>query len=137
MAFKNVEEFKKVLQQKRNAGKVTCSIREAVPLDIDVFVQPFGFQGLGDKWRTVDKKEAREIARYVISIDLAYESELDSKPIASKLADYFIGLFSFEANYYTNAEFLKDGDRLALEGYVWYRDHCDGLEPHGYIMGGR
>jgi hypothetical protein len=119
MNFKDFEEFRDVLFTKRDAGKVTCSIigrNQCSSLeDMNHFVQQLGFQGIDNSWDSVDEQMARRIITYVLSMDLAYDSDLDSTPIAGELCDYFISLFSFQAEYYTNAHFDEDSGHFRLE----------------------
>ncbi|WP_111924547.1 hypothetical protein [Priestia endophytica] len=119
MSFKDFEGFRDVLLTQRDAGKVTCSLRERTqhsPLDdINHFVQQLGFQGLDNYWDSVDEQKARRIITYVLSMDLAYDSELDSMPIAGELCDYFISLFSSQAEHYTNDHFDEDLGHFRLK----------------------
>ncbi|MED3728545.1 hypothetical protein [Priestia filamentosa] len=119
MIFKDFGEFRDVLFTKREAGKVTCSMRERTQHssldDINHFVKQLGYQGLGNDWDSVDEQMARRIITYILSMDLAYDSDLDSTPIAGELCDYFISLLSSQAEYYTNAHFEEDSGHFRLE----------------------
>lgn len=112
MMFQNIAEFRNIVFTRRNVGKVTCEIGSFEELkfteDIDSFVIELGFSGLGNEWRIVDESRAREILHYVLSLDLAYDQELESSSLAEELTQYFIMQFSGTTTYYTNADFDYD-----------------------------
>ncbi|RPK10764.1 hypothetical protein [Priestia endophytica] len=121
MLFKDFAEFKNVLLKKRSAGKVTCSMakrsQRSIFEDINDFAEELGFQEVEASLNLIDKQIARKIITYVLSMDLAYDSDLDSKPIARDLCNYFVSLFSSKAKYYTNAEFDEEWGYFKMAGW--------------------
>jgi hypothetical protein len=61
-----------------------------------------------NRWIKVEKEDALKILNYILSRDMAYDFELDTKPMANQLSSYFIDQFGSEAQFYTNGEFHEE-----------------------------
>ena len=119
--IKNIKEFTNLLAKKRNSGRVTCCVKEinnaAGIATVDSFVKELGFKPIGEEWELITQQTARNILIYLFSMDMAYNIELDSKPLADKLSYSFLSGFSSGAKIFTNGYFDKDSGFFALRGW--------------------
>jgi hypothetical protein len=131
--------------RERSAGVVTVDYRSAEPysaatkrVNVDKFIIELGFSPLGDQWRYIHRKEAREILHRILERDLAFQSPIISSARAEVLADSFVRLFSrVEAQFCTNflwspkGSSSRSGTQITQatfdEGIVAYDDQKIGL----------
>jgi hypothetical protein len=116
----DLNEFRELLLTKRNAGIITTSLRnrkeKSTLIEINKFVSEHNFQSI-DNWLKVDENMSNKIVIYLLSVDMAYHVDLDTKPIAKELANYFLGLFSKNRQIYTNADFINESECIEIENW--------------------
>lgn len=61
---------------------------------------------------------ARKIIEYILSIDLAYDLDLESKPFANQVSEYFINQIHVDGQFYTNGEFTTKGNEIRLLSWI-------------------
>ncbi|NPC93008.1 hypothetical protein HOO54_12395 [Bacillus sp. WMMC1349] len=100
--FSNFDEFRDLLLAKRDAGRVTVSLRNRtetnVVKEVNNFVTEHNFKSI-DSWDEINESFANEIIVHVISVDMAYDFDLETKPIARELSVYFLDLFSSDKHF--------------------------------------
>ncbi|OCA85076.1 hypothetical protein [Pseudobacillus wudalianchiensis] len=114
----NRKDFMNLLETKRNAGKVTCCVRKMDTTGtavVDSFVKELGFRPIGEKWEQITQHEARNILMYLFSMDMAYDAELESKPLADELSDYFLSTFSLQSKIFTAGYFEENSGFFKLQ----------------------
>ena len=129
--------------RERSMGVVTVDYRSAEPfsaptkkVDVDQYVVALGFSPLGNQWRYVYRKEARQILSRILERDLAYRGPIMAPARAEELADSFVRLFSrVGSQYCTNFLWAPDGTGSGCtitsatfdEGIVAYDDQHIGI----------
>ncbi|MBP1933011.1 hypothetical protein [Ammoniphilus resinae] len=123
--FNDFEEFEKVLVSNRDSGDVTCRMKDInqVGRVVEVkeqFLQEVGLNSdrIKGRWKEVDRKTAGRILEYILSVDMAYDIKLKSKPLADQLGRYFLNQFHFDAKYYTNGDFEEKTGFLRIRGWI-------------------
>jgi hypothetical protein len=119
MTLLDPEVLRDAILRERSAGVVTVDYRRAEPysaatnrVNVDKFIIELGFSPLGDQWRYICRKEAREILHRILERDLAYQSPIISSARAELLADSFVRLFSrVDAQFCTNYSWSPKGSR--------------------------
>lgn len=72
---------------------------------------------LEGNWIMVDKDYAKEILIYVLSKNMTQDIDLNTKPMADELSEYFLDQFQKKAIFYTNARFDSKSGYFKL--YSW------------------
>lgn len=108
---------------KRNSGEVTYGFevrrnnenREIMKL----FLRKMGHnpEKIMDNWIKVNKTCAKNILTYALSKNMTHDIDLETKPFAEKISDYFLEKFRTEAVFYTNGKFDSISDYFKL--YSW------------------
>ncbi|WHX39765.1 hypothetical protein QNH36_19255 [Mesobacillus sp. AQ2] len=120
----NIEDFNQILLSKRNTGNITCEFKNiqlaSDKITKDQFLNEIGFKPIEIKenWKKVDKNEAQRILEYILSFDMAYDTELDAKPEAKTLSSYFLSIFHRKAAFFTNGYFEEDAGSYRLRGWT-------------------
>jgi len=119
----NIKDFNQLLS-KRNSGKITCKFKN-IQLVSDKstkeqFLSEIGFKPVEIKgnWERIDKTQAQRILEYTLSFDMAYDTELNTKPKAKSLSCYFLSEFQNDAVYFTNGYFEEDAGSYRLRGWT-------------------
>ncbi|WP_242218504.1 hypothetical protein [Bacillus cereus group sp. BfR-BA-01380] len=109
--FNSFEDFNDILLTKRNSGSIICSFKSINNLGNEItkeeFLEEIGHQSneIKGRWEVIDKRMAKKILEYILSMDMAYDIDLETKPLAEKLSNYFLKEFLSDAKYYTNGKF--------------------------------
>jgi hypothetical protein len=111
----------KRIQELRDAGKTTCATlrvtdRADFRAQADRIATAHNFQPLGDAWLEISAYDARIIAATVLHRDLAHDSEIMSRALATELADAFLDLAPEPHVYFTNgawADLFDEGNELS------------------------
>lgn len=120
--IKNDEEFHSLLAR-RNSGKVTYGyeLRSNIEKEniVEVFLKQLGHnpEKIRGNWRPVDKTYALKILKYALSKNMTHDIDLETKPFAENLSDYFLEKFQPEAVFYTNGKFDSNSGYFKL--YSW------------------
>ncbi|MFD9627422.1 hypothetical protein [Peribacillus muralis] len=125
--IKNHEEFNEILLAKRNSGSVTCSFKDmdqfvnttTNEIAKELFLKELGLKPkrIKGNWKQIDQSIAKKILEYILSMDMAYDIELETKPLANMLSNYFLNEFLSNAIYYTNGDFDEDDGFFRLRGW--------------------
>lgn len=125
--IKNHQEFNEILLTKRNSGTVTCSFKDMnqfVNVTTNEIVKELFLKELDLKpkrikgnWKQIDQSTANKILEYILSMDMAYDIQLETKPLANMLSNYFLNKFLPDATYYTNGDFDEDDGFFSLRGW--------------------
>lgn len=79
----------------------------------------FGLRPLGNAWREVDRERAATILRSLLERDLAYNSDVDSAPLAEEVSRHFVQEFCDGARFFTNGEWHDDNPTIGRSVGVW------------------
>jgi hypothetical protein len=83
----------------------------------DSFVAELDFTGLGEAWTKIGRDDARLILTVLLYKDMAYGISVMPRATAKNLAERFISLFSEEARFLSNGNFiLPSADPGSLAG---------------------
>ncbi|MBT2668780.1 hypothetical protein J7J00_25570 [Bacillus sp. ISL-4] len=125
--IKNHEEFNEILLAKRNSGSVTCSFKDmnqfvntkTNEIAKELFLKELGLKPnrIEGNWKQIDQSISKKILEYILSMDMAYDIELETKPLATMLSNYFLNEFLSNAIYYTNGDFDEDDGFFRLRGW--------------------
>lgn len=121
--IKSLEEFNRILLT-RNSGSVTCKFKSTNCMGnettVEKLLEDIGYKSnrIKGKWRLIDKRTAQRILEYILSMDMAYDIDLETKPLAKKLSIYFLNQFQPEAKYYTNGNFDEKEGFFRLRGWT-------------------
>ena len=126
--IKNHEELYELLLAKRNSGgSVTCSFKDmnqfvsttTNEIAIERFLKELGLKPKRIKgdWKQIDQSMAKKILEYILSMNMAYDIELETKPLANMLSNYFLNEFLSNAIYYTNGYFDEDDGFFKLRAW--------------------
>lgn len=74
----------------------------------------YGLQTSVNGWHEIDRTMATEILTDLLIRDLAYACDADSKPIASIVANDFVGEFKEETRFFTNTEWQHQNGTLKI-----------------------
>ncbi|GGB44036.1 hypothetical protein [Fictibacillus barbaricus] len=126
--------FESVIKTPRNDGRVIYKIKNidynsrpfvklfslSSPEAKEKFLKELGLKNkrIKNKWKRVEKENAHKIIDYLLSRDMAYDFELDTKPMANRLSSYFFDQFTPEAQFYTNGEFNEERGFFALGSWI-------------------
>ena len=125
--IKNHEELYELLLAKRNSGSVTCSFKDmnqfvsttTNEIEKELFLKELGLKPkrIKGNWKQIDQSMAKKILEYILSMDMAYDIELETKPLANMLSNYFLNEFLSNAMYYTNGDFDEDDGFFKLRAW--------------------
>lgn len=132
--------FESVIETPRNDGKVICkikninsnskpiarlfSVRNSPEDKKEKLLKELGLKNkqIKNRWIKIEKENALKILNYILSMDMAYDFELDTKPMAVQLSSYFVGQFTTDAQFYTNGEFHEERGFYALGSWTSITD---------------
>jgi hypothetical protein len=136
MAVDIKQLFESVIETPRNDGRVIYKIKNinANPRGIarlfslinsskaskEKLLKKLGLKNkrIKNRWIKVEKDDALKIMNYILSRDMAYDFELDTKPMANQLSNYFFDQFDSEAQFYTNGEFHDERGFYRLGSWI-------------------
>lgn len=125
--IKNDDEFYSLLTR-RNSGKVTYGfeLRSNIEKEdiMEVFLKQMGHnpEKIRGNWRPIDKTFAKSILTYALSKNITHDIDLETKPLAEKLSDYFIEKFQPETVFYTNGKFDSSSGYFKLYSWITITD---------------
>lgn len=120
--IKNDEEFYSLLSR-RNSGKVTCGFEDRKNIEdeelIEGLLKQLGHnpKKIKGKWKHVDRSYAKNILTFILSKDMTQNLDLETKPLAEKISNYFLEKFQPETAFYTNGQFDSISGYFKL--YAW------------------
>lgn len=104
-----VEQLTAAMVAERDCGEVTLRVSDRPALGsgettigLDALIERWGFQGIGDAWREIDRAVAEALVDRLLRHGLAYDIELMPASHALPLRQRFFALFSAGARYFTN-----------------------------------
>lgn len=116
------EEFYSLLSR-RNSGKVTYGFEDRNNIEDEElkegFLKRMGHnpKKIKGNWKQVNKSYAKNILTYTLSKNMTHNIDLETKPLAEKLSNYFLDKFQPEAVFYTNGQFNSNSGYFKL--YAW------------------
>jgi hypothetical protein len=132
--IKDLEQFNNLMLTNRNAGRVTCSFKDINTSENEktktktktktngkeLFLKELGFKSnrIEGNWKPIYLSMAKKILEYILSLDMAYDLDLGTKPLADKLSAYFLNQFQSDTKYYTNGIFDEDLGFFRLRSWL-------------------
>lgn len=105
------QRFVEEVRQRRGGVVAFDSARSISTVDFAVlnqFAVRWGLEDIGAAWREITREMARTLLRGLLLHDLAYGVEQMPDAGAWDLANQFVGIFTSEAQFFTNTDYGSD-----------------------------